>query len=170
MKRVIIFDLDAATMDDVNALQEVLKKKKAQLEKKEQEEQEEVDEKEYYDTFIRKAVKIYQENDKLFDEDEDEYVALKCALRVAYEKEGHDVWKEFDPELEFGDSPPCMVDDGWCSGNLDRIGELTFYHNRFNDDWIICHVCLDNSRDPDFDEVFVAVDDGIDDMKKELKK
>lgn len=167
MKRVILFDLDAATLHDINALKEELKKKKAELEKKQLEEQDEIDKKVYYDYFINKAIDIYRKTNK---KDKDEYFALRRALSTAYENEGHDVWIEFDANLTFGDSPPCMVDDGWCSGNLDRLNSLTFLYNRFNSDWVICNVCLECNRNvPDFDEVFVEADDAIEDMKNKIK-
>ena len=168
MKRVILFDLDAATLDDINELKEELKKKKAELEKKQQEAQDDIEKKEYYDAFIDKAIDIYTKTNK---KDKDEYFALRSALCTAYEKEGNDVWIEFDANLRFGDSPPCMVDDGWCSGNLDRLSGLTFLYNRFNSDWVICNVCLESNRNvPDFDEVFVEVDDVIDDMENKIEK
>jgi len=168
MKRVLTLDLDNATMDDLDALQKKLDKKRKQL-LKERQKEEKKDKKKYYDTFIAKAVDLYQKNDHLFDEDErNTHGALKCALSTAYEKESVNVWVEFDPQLNFGDSSPCMVDDGWCSGNLDRLGGLTFYYNRFNKDWIICDVCMHNAE-PDFDDVFLDPDKAIDDMKKQMQ-
>lgn len=170
MKRVLLIDLDATTLEDLKNIEKELEKRKRVLQKIEDREKEKRKEDRQKRDIIEIAIHLFQKNDNLFDVDEDPDVAMKCAFTEAYNMEGANVWIEFDPQLDFGDRPPCMVDDGWCCGNLDRVGELTFYRNLFNKDWIICGVDLDNRRAPECEEVVVDMDWIIEEMQKGLKK
>ena len=158
MKRVILFDLDTATLEDCSIIQKEIDKKKKQLEKDEKAEEETAAKEERYKNFIASAVDCYIEGEN----------TLKEALSEAYDDE-YDIWVEFDPNLSFGDDPPCIIDDCWCSGNLDRVGGLTFYYNIFNEDIVVCDVGLGNRKAPEFDQVFETIlEDAESDMKKIL--
>lgn len=146
MKRVILFDLDEATLDDVAEMEKQLAAKRRDLEKEAADDARIAAERKQYTELIRRAREIHAC---------DPTQSRKDALEEAYAAE-KDPWNDYEEHLEFGERPPCVVDDCWCSGNLDRIGERMFYYNVFNSDCIVCDVCRDNGRAPEFDQVFDA--------------
>lgn len=144
MKRVIILEIDNCTLSDIEELQHELSKRKKQLNNT-------YNYVETYDKFIQKARELYKDEENgIYD--------FREALCKSYELfDEH--WIEIDFEY---DEPPCVVDDCWYSGNLDRIGGATFYRNVVDRDYIVCDVCLSKA---DFDE-FILNKKMIEDLKR----
>lgn len=153
MKRVIIFDLENCTLEDIENMESELAKKKKLLQKEEEED-------DPYEQFIDKAKEFYK--DEGHGDWEYEY-ALSESYKLIKEP-----WIKTECSLEFGDSPPCVVDDCWCQGNLDRVKGMQFYHNILREDYIICEVCLSNDRGTEFGE-FILEDWMITHLKNEIK-
>lgn len=84
----------------------------------------------------------------------DKKLTPAIALQQAYESHTDDVWTEIDVDLSFSDSVPCKTKECWCSNNIERATNVPFYRNNFNNDCIVCTVCLDNRLEPDFEHVF----------------
>lgn len=64
----------------------------------------------------------------------------------------HSYWKDENPQdLEFGDLPPCDIEDCWYGNNTDRLKEydrsyvLTITDSRMIDSITCCDVCFSNN-------------------------